>query len=201
MKPIHSLIPPLFLIACSGEAPVELALSADSDWTGEAREAVAAWDRDESVSDAIVLVGRLRLRWSPDPDGPEEEADDDERWEEIELLDPQPIDLVALGDGQVVELARTRMPPGELTELRLVLASDAESYVVLADGSEAPMHTPSGTASGLKAKGRVRVEADSGPLVRARIEAESSLHPTGEGTWVLHPVLVLESWDAVGEEP
>jgi len=193
------------LMACTTTTPVPLDLSASPGWSGTA----ARVDRTSPASGVLqawVSVREIDVHWSDptedtgdaDEHGDEydtAEGDDDGRWESIPVVGTPSIDLVALSAGEPMELATTHLPAGTINQVRLVLADSADDHVVLSDGTEAPLKAPSGSTAGLKAKGRVTVDDLTGTTGVLTLTAESDLHVTGDGTWVLHPVLALGALD------
>ena len=106
----------------------------------------------------------------------------------------QTIDLLSLKDRSLL-LGEVSLPAGNVSQIRLVLA-DGPQYVVLADGSQAPLKTPSGQQSGLKLVGDFGVTACSTHTVTIDFDGEKSIaaHPAKGGSeWILRPVIRVKA--------
>lgn len=114
-------------------------------------------------------------------------------WMDLGLAAPASLDLLALLDGQV-GLAVTQVPPGTVTQLRLVLDPDANSMLDL-DGASYPLDVPSGIESGIKIMGPWSISPCGDTDVALEFDGVESLryHPTGQTgdreRWILRPVI------------
>jgi hypothetical protein len=102
---------------------------------------------------------------------------------------PLKLDLLKLQNASV-PLGLANMPPGTVTQLRLLVA--AEGNRVLVGGVEAPLKVPSGFESGIKILGPWQVSACSRSSVTLDFDGKRSIqtHPTGSGDeWILRPVI------------
>lgn len=112
---------------------------------------------------------------------PEGEA----KWVTLEEIEPQEINLLDL-TGSDILLGSEELEEGFYAEIRLILGSD--NYVVI-DGEEHPLKVPSGQQSGYKIK--LGEPLYSGEIMDLTIEfdAEKSVKVTGNGQYILQPVL------------
>lgn len=89
-------------------------------------------------------------------------------------------------------LGFARLPPGKVTQVRLYTAAAGPQYVVLPDGTQVALKTPSGTQSGIKVQGPWDISACHNTEVTLDFDGHKSIwvHPTGqEELWVLRPVI------------
>jgi len=96
------------------------------------------------------------------------------------------VDLLTLTDGQGVVLADTLLPAGHFTQVRLILGG---GNTVVVGGLEHELEVPSGENTGLKLNHPFDIEPDA--LYRATLDfdADRSVHRTGNGRYVLEPVI------------
>lgn len=106
------------------------------------------------------------------------------QWISLDIT-PEKINLLDLSDAGTL-LAESEVPEGYYGELRLVLGDDND---VVVDGERQEMKVPSGQQSGYKIKFGERLH--SGEIVDLTLEfdAEHSVHVTGNGRYMLKPVL------------
>jgi hypothetical protein len=109
---------------------------------------------------------------------------------------PKTVDLLTLQDVSMM-LGEVSLPAGTVDEIRLVLTDDGPQYVVLADGSKAPLKTPSGAESGEKLNGKFEVSACSKHTVTLDFDGKNSIayHETGgpNPEWILRPVIRVKA--------
>ncbi len=108
---------------------------------------------------------------------------------------PITADLLMLQD-VALKLGEVSLPAGTVSEVRLVLA-DGPQYVLLADGSHAPLKTPSGSTSGEKLKGPFTVSACTKHTLTIDFDGKNSIayHETGgpDSKWILRPVIRVKT--------
>ena len=109
---------------------------------------------------------------------------------------PLTVDLLTLKDTSM-KLGKVKLPAGTVTEVRFQLVEGGPQYVVLTDGSQAPLVVPSGTSSGVKLKGPFTVSACNIHTLLIDFDGEHSIeyHETGGPTpeWILRPVIHVKS--------
>lgn len=105
---------------------------------------------------------------------------------EVIDVDIDPFDILDYREGEYKFLAEHDVPSGRLQEVRLVL--DDDSYIVV-DGVEHDLTTPSGQSSGVK----IKVQDDLIPNIAYTLaldfDASKSIHQTGNGKYMLKPVI------------
>ncbi|MGV6946367.1 DUF4382 domain-containing protein [Sphingobacterium kyonggiense] len=106
---------------------------------------------------------------------------------EIIDLDEHPFDILEYRLGKDTVLAHHDVPSGRIQEIRLVLEDDGNEVII--DGVRHPLTTPSGQSSGVKLK----VQDDLIPNVAYTLlldfDASKSIHQTGNGKYMLKPVI------------
>ncbi len=148
----------------------------------------------DSVEEVNVPVNHVKVRVRTDDSADDSGEEGGESGWHTLPSDPQVINLLELQDGVTQVIGEGELPAGEITELRLVLGNDLDSTIVLEDGTEEELQTPSGDSSGLKVKGSIPVEESDDLVVLIDFDAQASVHETGNGRWSLQPVLrVVES--------
>lgn len=107
---------------------------------------------------------------------------------------PLTVDLLTLTN-TTQPLGQIELPVGKVNQIRLVLA-DGPQYVVLTDGTQVPLVTPSGQESGIKLVGDFPVNACSKHTVTLDFDGENSIlvHPAQQGTeYILRPVVRVKT--------
>lgn len=109
---------------------------------------------------------------------------------------PITVDLLTLQDVSM-KLGEISLPAGTVSEVRLILVDGGPQYVVLADGSHAPLKTPSGAQSGEKLKGPFTVSACERHTLTIDFDGKNSIdyHQTGGPSpeWILRPVIRVKT--------
>ena len=109
---------------------------------------------------------------------------------------PITVDFLTLQD-VTMKLGEVTLPAGTVTEVRLQLVDSGPRYVALADGSHAPLKTPSGSTSGEKLKGRFTVSACAKHTLTLDFDGKNSIayHETGGSNpeWILRPVIRVKA--------
>lgn len=116
-------------------------------------------------------------------------------WVTVPLDNPGVYNLLEFSNGLDVLLGTVEMPDGILSQVRLVLGSE-NSIVV--DGETFPLTIPSGSTSGLKFN--VHQVLQGGYTYRFWIDfdAARSIHQTGNGAYMLKPVVRMYSEPSSG---
>ena len=108
---------------------------------------------------------------------------------------PYAVDLLTLKD-HTTPLGKITLPVGTVNQIRLELDPKGPQYVVLADGTQAPLTVPSGTQTGIKLVGRFPVNDCVTHTVVLDFDGQNSVseHPTGAGNdWILRPVVRVKT--------
>jgi len=95
-------------------------------------------------------------------------------------------DLLALQNGIDTLIVYDSLPPGELQQLRLILASN---NTVMVDSALAELKVPSGSSAGLKISLQQILVRDSLSTVVLDLDADKSVVPKGNGGYNLKPVI------------
>ena len=113
---------------------------------------------------------------------------------------PLTVDLLTLKETSM-KLGQVTLPAGTVSQVRFVLA-DGPQYVVLNDGSQAPLKVPSGDESGVKLNGPFTVSPCNKHILVLDFDGMHSIeyHPTGQSPplWILRPVIHVK---AEADEP
>lgn len=95
-------------------------------------------------------------------------------------------DLLTLRNGLSALLADAQLPAGHYTQIRLRLG-DGNRVVV--DGVEHDLEVPSGARTGLKLNHEFTIEDGVLTEITLDFDANRSVHETGNGRWMLRPVI------------
>ena len=130
-------------------------------------------------------------------------------WTEVENFKPLSINLLEWQHGRSIHLGDFELPVGHYKEIRFKLAipekvgdikSNPDCNITFeernADGTLAkvwtePLFVPSGGSSGYKGKGEFDITANARIAVAADWDVGRAIHVTGNGKYILHPVVQL----------
>jgi hypothetical protein len=112
-------------------------------------------------------------------------ADSSAGWREV-MSTPGTYDLMQLRNGVSALLVDRQLPPGDYTQMRLVLGDGCN---VVVDGVTHPLTVPSGMQSGLKLNHPFTIGDDGIYDVTLDFDAARSIHRTGNGRYMLRPVI------------
>lgn len=112
-------------------------------------------------------------------------ADSGSGWREV-LAAPGTYDLLQLRNGVSALLVDRELPPGDYTQMRLVLGDGCN---VVVGGVTHPLTVPSGMQSGLKLNHPFTIGNDGIYDVTLDFDAARSIHLTGNGRYMLRPVV------------
>jgi len=108
---------------------------------------------------------------------------------------PLTVDLLTL-QSTSMKLGQVTLPGGTVSQVRFVLTDNGPQYVVLDDGSQAPLRVPSGSESGLKLNGPFTVSACNKHTLVIDFDGKNSIayHQTGSDLgWILRPVIHVKT--------
>ena len=115
----------------------------------------------------------------------EDGEENDEGW--ITLNDdPVRADLLELRNGDTIQLGGNALDAGNYNQIRLILGNDNE---IIKDGQSFPLQTPSAQQSGLKLNIDANIEAGETYNLLVDFDAGRSIVETGNGMFILKPVL------------
>jgi hypothetical protein len=113
-------------------------------------------------------------------------SNDTQGWFTVHADTDTTIDLVPLRNGRFVTLGTQQVPSGTYDQVRIKLGTGS---TVTVDGSTHPLTVPSGAQSGLKIQGPFTVPSNGTVDVALDVDASRSIHETGNGTWIMNPVI------------
>jgi len=112
-------------------------------------------------------------------------GDDDAGWKSLDVRKGQ-YDLLKLTNGLDTLLAEAELPPGRISQIRLILGSDNS---VRLDGQMRNLTTPSAQQSGLKVQVNADLKAGAEYVILLDFDAARSIVNTGNGEFRLKPVI------------
>jgi hypothetical protein len=120
------------------------------------------------------------------------------QWVEFPLESPGIFNLLDFTNGNsLILIGDTALLPGTITEIRLLLG---ESNTVVVDGISHDLQTPSGQSSGYKVKMEPQaLEAGRTYVMVIDFDVNRSIHQTGNGKYMLKPVVQGFLENAVGQ--
>jgi hypothetical protein len=135
-----------------------------------------------------VTVSKVRVHQSSTA------SSTDGGWIDIALNPARKINLLDLSNGVLTGLGETALPAGHYTQLRLVLDRNAgvnvaNSVVLSGTTTEIPLDTPSAVQSGIKLINEFDVAANERTDLLLDFDACKSVVTTGNGTYLLKPVI------------
>lgn len=104
-------------------------------------------------------------------------------------------DLLKLQNGVFENLGSVTVPAGHYDQVRLILGSG--SYIVV-DGVKHDLTVPSGMQTGLKLVGGFDVASGGETDIGIDFDAAHSVHETGNGKWMLKPVVHIREISTTG---
>ncbi|WP_231563301.1 DUF4382 domain-containing protein [Salegentibacter sp. Hel_I_6] len=116
-------------------------------------------------------------------------------WESLSNVETGRYDLLQLTGGVSQLLVDAEIPAGYLDQIRLVLGPD---NVVVIDGEENPMATPSAQQSGLKLNVQQELEAGEQYEYLLDFDVDGSIVKTGNGGYILKPVIRMSAMANTG---
>ncbi|PKD21518.1 carbohydrate-binding protein [Salegentibacter salinarum] len=124
-----------------------------------------------------------------------EVGEEEGEWESLSNVETGRYDLLELTGGVSQLLADVEIPAGYLDQIRLVLGPD---NVVVIDGEENPMATPSAQQSGLKLNIQQELEAGESYEYLLDFDVDESIGTTGNGGYILKPVIRMSAMANTG---
>ena len=111
--------------------------------------------------------------------------ENDTGWEVL-ASDSEAVNLLTLQNGVFTTLATGRVASGTYSQIRLKLGAGS---TVVVNGQTYPLTVPSGMQSGLKIVGPFTVPGGGGVDLALDFDASRSIIQTGNGTYILKPVV------------
>lgn len=170
-----SLAPTLFFFftACNNQPQTETHLDPPHGQLG-----LAIHDAPADVTSLTVTLSRLDFKRCQG-----------EGFESISF-EPTNVDLLQFQNGALADIFHgIDVPAGEYCELRLVL----DSATLVTETGEQSIITPSCGSSGCKIKGDFSIYPYVVTNLSVDFNVDESLYTTGSGTYVLHPIMGVDS--------
>lgn len=172
------------LISCSDDEDDSL-----NNSEGTAQVAVKLTDAPGDYEKVLVEVEDVLIKMETEATTETDaETGEDEGWESLGNVEPRQINLLDLTGGVTELLAEAEIPAGHLQEMRLVLG---DNNVIVVDGQELVLATPSAQQSGLKVQVNQELEADTYYTFILDFDVDKSVVSQGNGGYSLKPVLRL----------
>ncbi|MCL4233947.1 MAG: DUF4382 domain-containing protein [Deltaproteobacteria bacterium] len=119
-------------------------------------------------------------------------------WTDLAVT-PARYNLLELMNNAGVTLAEQDLPEGDYGEIRLVIECEGdEAPEIVIEGESYPLTVPSGCTSGFKLKGEFTVAAGAETVLIMDFDMSKSVHQTGNGKYMLKPVVRFVQADAAG---
>lgn len=166
---------------------------------GNARFTVQLTDAPADYDAVFIDIQEVRIKSDDfdDDDLEGEEADengDDGEWITLNN-DPIRVDLLELRNGNTIQLGDEEVKAGEYNQIRLVLGPD---NTIVIDGETFDLKTPSAQQSGLKLKIDAALEDGEIYNLLVDFDAGRSIVETGNGKFILKPVLRAVALEETG---
>lgn len=140
---------------------------------------VSMTDAPGAYDQVNVVVREVRVHAAGETDG---------GWYTVRTDADTTIDLLTLANGGFVTLGDELVPAGDYDQVRLVLG---DGSTVVVDGVTHALTVPSGMQSGIKVQGLFTVPPGGTVDVALDFDAGRSIHETGNGKWMMRPVIRL----------
>lgn len=194
MKNFHNLIwIVLFLTmtnlitGCGGGGDTATSLPASQNKGTVSFNLTDAPTDDVNVKGVYVTFHALRYQY----------ADNDDKWEYIELNESRTINLLDLQDGNTTLLHEIELPAGEISHVNFIIDTN-ECYIDLYVGGVQPLYVPSGDEIGFEAFGGFTVEPGKTVNVTADFDVRKSMKLTENGEYILYPAIKIVDNNDVG---
>ena len=172
------------LVSCSDDEDDSL-----NNSEGTAQVAVKLTDAPGDYEKVLVEVEDVLIKMETEATTETDaETGEGEGWESLGNVEPRQINLLDLTGGVTELLAEAEIPAGHLQEMRLVLG---DNNVIVVDGQELVLATPSAQQSGLKVQVNQELEADTYYTFILDFDVDKSVVSQGNGGYSLKPVLRL----------
>ncbi len=160
----------------------------DDDDNGGGSAAFALYMIDAPVDEADEINMTVVSVSVNGPDG----------WTDLAVT-PTRYNLLELMNNAGVTLAEQDLPEGDYGEIRLVIECEGdEAPEIVIEGETFPLTVPSGCTSGFKLKGEFTVAAGAETVLIMDFDMSKSVHETGNGKYMLKPVVRFIQADAAG---
>jgi hypothetical protein len=114
------------------------------------------------------------------------EINDGSGWRPLNMINPGVHNLLNFRNGRDTIIASSRLAQHPITQIRLILGPNNS---VVINGQSFPLETPSAEESGLKLNADIQLIAGIEYKAWVDIDASRSIVATGNGTFILKPVM------------
>jgi len=173
---------PLLVLAVAGATVAVSGCGKDEDNTstapGMGTVRVSMTDAPAAVEAVNLVVREVSVHQTA--------TSDVQGWYTIHADTDTTIDLVTLQNGRTIMLGAQQVPSGSYDQVRLKLGTGS---TVTVDGTVNPLTVPSGAQSGLEIRQPFTVPSGGTVDLAIDVDAARSIHQTGNGTWMMNPVV------------
>jgi hypothetical protein len=158
---------------------------------------VALTDAPANYDSVMITVNSVRVNKNEDAETDSTESDeeaDKNGWETI-MDEPMKVNLLELTNGKQITLGSKELEAGRYSQIRFILGDD---NTVTVDGNTHTLKTPSAQQSGLKLNVNAEIEEDAIYSLLIDFDAARSIVQTGNGGYILKPVLRAVSLEEAG---
>jgi len=114
-------------------------------------------------------------------------------------VDPARYDLLELQNNAGVVLAEQNLAAGDYNQIRLLIECEGdEAPEIVIEGESHPLTVPSGCTSGFKLNGQFTIAAGQETVLIMDFDMRKSVHETGNGKYMLNPVVRFIQAEAAG---
>ncbi|MEQ8578492.1 MAG: DUF4382 domain-containing protein [Balneola sp.] len=177
-----------------------LTACSNGDGTGTMR--ISLTDAPADYAEVNIEIHQVLVKENDDDDDDLDETEDmdaeeleDEGWKVV-FNDTITVNLLDYQNGAILDLGEVELETGRYNQVRLVLGD--ENNVVLNNGNKFRLNTPSGQTSGYKLLVQADIEEDQVYDLVIDFDASRSIVVTGNGSYILKPVLKTANLTASG---
>ena len=160
------------------------------DFIGGPPELNVPTNSDEQYLEVNISISKIEGHIA----GDEEEGEDEVYWEDFELtewLEDEPVNLLELTDVSEL-LTSEQLEANKYTQLRIFLKEKA-SLIIEGEEDSIPLKIPSSAQTGINLIHPFEIKADMTTVLTINFEAENSIMKTGNGEYIMKPVIGLSS--------
>lgn len=177
-------------------------LTACSNGDGMGTMRISLTDAPADYAEVNIEIHQVLVKENDDDDDDLDETEDmdaeeleDEGWKVV-FNDTITVNLLDYQNGAILDLGEVELETGRYNQVRLVLGD--ENNVVLNNGNKFRLNTPSGQTSGYKLLVQADIEEDQVYDLVIDFDASRSIVVTGNGSYILKPVLKTANLTASG---
>ena len=167
------------------------------DFIGGPTELNVPTNSDEQYLEVNISISKIEGHIA----GDEEEGEDEVYWEDFELtewLEDEPVNLLELTDVSEL-LTSEQLEANKYTQLRIFLKEKA-SLIIEGEEDSIPLKIPSSAQTGIKLIHPFEIKEDMTTVLIINFDAENSIIKTGNGEYLMNPVISLSSEISSGDD-